>query len=55
MLKNEPSLAIGGVDTAENEPFKVGGFLTGVGGVMSSVVSDLDAFLRTFKQSGQLH
>ena len=34
MLKNEPTLAIGGVDTAENEPSKVGGFLTGVGGVM---------------------
>ena len=32
MLKNEPTLAIGGVDTAENEPSKVGGFLIGVGG-----------------------
>ena len=37
MLKNEPSLAIGGVDLEENEPSKVRGFLVGVGGVISKL------------------
>ena len=33
--ENEPGLDIGGVDTAENGPFKLWGFLARVGGVIS--------------------